>query len=93
MGQHEDDQLIDAATKEAVARSNERIELNVNLATLFDLIAVVQVALRHPNMKESPPAWRTEKFIRGLIEKIDPEHGELSRLLNLGFDAEHDRKP
>lgn len=94
MGQPDDDKLIKAAAAEASRLFSDRpIMVEATVATWFDLIAVVQLSLRHPNAAASAPCRRAEKFIRDLIENIDPEHGELWRLLSLGFDPAHDQKP
>jgi hypothetical protein len=37
-----------------------------------------------------PTAQMTEKLIRDLIERIDPERGDVYQFLHLGFDERFD---
>jgi hypothetical protein len=66
------------------------IVIETSISHVTSLIAMVQVALRHPVVKTFPSAQLAEKFCVNLIEKIDPEHGDLWRLLNMGFNSKHD---
>ena len=91
MGQP-DDQLITEAAAEVVRLGNYPLAVEANIATWFDLIALLQLALRHQGAAQQPIAQRGEKFVRDLIEQMDPGHGQIWRLLMYGFDPEHDQK-
>lgn len=64
--------------------------IETDLLHTIGLIAMAQLALRHPVARTTPTAKETENFIVKLIEKIDPTHGEVWKLLNRGFNPEWD---
>ena len=69
---------------------NRPCTIKTDLLHVIGLIALVQLALRHPEASTMPTAKMIERFIVKLIEKIDPEHGETWKLLNRGFNPEWD---
>jgi len=86
----DDEKLINKAAAQVGATGDRPVTIETKLTTVFDLIAMVQVALRHPGVRGTGPAQRSEKFLRALIEQIDPDHGDVWRLLSFGFDPDHD---
>ncbi len=65
------------------------LEMNINLAVC--LIGVVQLALRHPHMEESPIGHMTRDLILALIDNIDPSRGDVHKFLMMGFDPNCDQ--
>lgn len=87
------DEITSALTERAQQQMQEwtrPIIIEADISVVVALIGMCQLALRHPFAKVSPSAKLTEKFIVDLIEKIDPQHGDLWRLLNMGFNPNHD---
>jgi hypothetical protein len=90
MAKSDDEKLIEAATAEVIRAGDRPLTVEADLITWFDLVAVVQLGLRAPGVMRTPPAQRTKKFMHELIHQLDPDHGNLWKLLNLGFDPNHD---
>ena len=93
MAKSDDEKLLDQATLDFVRNGGNRpIVIETNIHTAMDLIGLVQLGMRHPGVQGAPIALRCEKFCAALIEKIDPAHGDIWRLLNMGFNPRHDQE-
>lgn len=66
------------------------IVIETTLSHVIGIVGLVQLALRFPPARMTPSGQMTEKFIKDLIEKIDPEHGETWKTLQRGFNPEWD---
>jgi hypothetical protein len=91
MAKNDDEKLIAAAAADVVRAGDHLLHVEAKISTWFDLIAIAQLGLRHPGAATQPTAQRSEKFLRALIEQIDPNHGNIWRLLNFGFYPDHDQ--
>lgn len=70
---------------------DRQVIIDTDLIHVFGLIGLVQLALRYPGLlQKSASAKMTEKFILKLIEEVDPDHGEVWKLLNRGFNPNWD---
>jgi hypothetical protein len=88
-----DDEVIKAITERAqllIQEFKRPIIIETDIHMCLRLIATVQVALRHPAAKSSPTMQSAEKFVIDLIEKIDPQHGDIWRFMNFGFNRTFD---
>ena len=56
MDQQKEDDIVRGATDAVLKVGNRPLIVEANFTTWFDLIAIVQVALRHPGMKDQAPA-------------------------------------
>lgn len=63
----------------------------INITLTIGLIAQLQLAFRHP-ANTGATRQMTEAFVRELIEKIDPWHGDIYSMLMMGFDSSYDAK-
>jgi hypothetical protein len=68
-----------------------RVKLDLDLGSCISLIALVQLALRHPGNKGMTAKWGT-KFVMDLIEKTAVTPAMRTALL-WGFDPERDVYP
>ena len=87
------DELKAAVTEQAQAiieKWERPIILDLNITAVVALIGTVQVALRHPNARQSPTMMCAEKIIVDVIDQIDPSHGDLWKFLNMGFNRTFD---
>ena len=82
--------------KEAVLRraqeklnQNRPVIIETDLTTSLALIGNIQLALRHP-ANNGPSSKLAEGLVVGLIETIDPDHGDVYELLMMGFDERFD---
>lgn len=62
-------------------------ELDFPLAVA--LVGQLQLAFRHPQ-NVGPTRKMFERFARDLIERLDPAHGDIHRVLLMGFDKAND---
>lgn len=66
------------------------IVITTDITHAVGLVAMVQLGLRHPQAKEFATALMVEKLVADLIERIDPDHGDIWKFLNMGFNPVHD---
>lgn len=64
--------------------------LQLSISQVVGLIAVVQLALRHPAAVDSLTCIEADELIRDLIKSIDPFQGSVYQLLMMGFDPAND---
>jgi hypothetical protein len=80
-----------APTKEDVSQEMEQmkdrlLDLRVNALVLFQVIAAVQLAGRHPSIPEDLRA-----FLRHFTDHVKPGFPtNMQRLIDLGWDPQHD---
>jgi hypothetical protein len=82
----------EAITRRALEKMREskdplNVELSISLAV--GLIGQLQLAFRHPQ-NVGPSRAQLELFVRDLIERLDPEHGDLYTVLIMGFHECYD---
>ena len=65
------------------------VKFELEMGLVVGLIGQLQLAFRPPD-NNGPTRQTLEQFARDLIERIDPSHGPVWELLNLGFDPEYD---
>lgn len=88
---------ITDAKKEAIARrATERmkawpgsVKFELDITLVVGLIGQLQLGFRHPQ-NVGPTRRHLERFVRDLIERLDPEHGDLHTLLTMGFHESYD---
>ncbi|HEV2863061.1 MAG TPA: hypothetical protein VGX48_18745 [Pyrinomonadaceae bacterium] len=74
---------------EAMCAMTEPVLFELDPVLAVGLVGQLQIAFRHPaNTGETRE--RLEQFVRDLIERLDPAHGDLHALLMMGFDARYD---
>lgn len=89
--------MITAAKREAIVRRaaeamgamTEPVRFELDPVLAVGLVGQLQIAFRHPGNK-GETRQRLEQFVRDLIERLDPEHGDLYTVLMMGFDASYD---
>ena len=87
------DPKLVTTTERALAQLREwqrPIIIQTDMTNVMGLLGMVQLALRHPQAKSMPTARLVERFIVDLIERIDPEHGDIWTFFNAGFNPTHD---
>lgn len=88
---------ITEGKREAIARrATEKmrawpgpVRFELDITSVVGLIGQLQLSFRHPQ-NVGPSRAVTERFVRDLIEQLDPEHGDLHTLLMMGFDPTYD---
>lgn len=70
-------------------RSGAPVTFDLDLMLVVVIVAQLQVAFRHPG-NTGDARRMAEKFVRELIEQLDPERGDLYKLLMMGFDSRFD---
>ena len=77
---------------EALARSADLpVILQLDVGTVFQLVSVLQLALRHPAMQEpGNPAATARGFIRGFQEQVREREPLLADLVEMGNHPEQD---
>lgn len=65
------------------------VHFELDMVYVTGIIGHLQLAFRHP-ANTGPTRQLIEKFVRDLIECIDPGHGEVYWYLMMGFDPTHD---
>jgi regulator of sigma D len=81
-----------AITERALAQLRERkepVRFELDITLVLGLIGQFQLAFRHPG-NVGPSRDALEKFVRELIEQLDPGHGDVYALLMMGFDERYD---
>jgi len=65
------------------------IILGLDIVMAIGIIGQLQLAFRHP---ENTHATRqmVEKYVRGLIDQLDPKRGDFHAFLLMGFDESND---
>lgn len=81
--------ITQLAASKLFARDAPPVILNLNMVLAVGLIGQLQLAFRHPE-NVGPTRRMTEKLVLDLIDRIDPEHGEVYAFLMMGFDPECD---
>lgn len=87
-----DDEALELMTEATAAMLlfDRPVVFTLDIAPTASLIALMQLALRHPDAAKLNAAENMKEFILKLIERIDPEHGPLYTFLMLGFDPQYD---
>ena len=65
------------------------VQLLLDYANVASLIGQLQLAFRHPG-NTGPSRTMAEELVRDLIERLDPDHGELYDIFMQGFDPQFD---
>lgn len=81
-----------AITERALAKMREMkepIKFELDVTHVMGLIGQLQLAFRHPG-NTGPSRAAIERFVRDLIEQMDPEHGDVHALLTMGFHEAYD---
>jgi hypothetical protein len=81
-----------AITERACAQLRARkepVRFEMDMTLVMGLIGQLQLAFRHPG-NVGPSRVALEKFVRDLIERLDPEHGDVHTLLMMGFHEAYD---
>lgn len=81
--------LLDRAAAEMQQRRAEIIRVKLSLSEAVGIIGNLQLAFRHPG-NVGPTRVQTEELARRLIERLDPQGGDLYQVLMHGFDQEFD---
>jgi hypothetical protein len=83
--------IIERALEKLKARGDAPVILQINYQLAFGIVSQLQLALRHPaNVGHTRDI--TERFVRDLIERLDPERTEVYQVLMMGFDERYDLK-
>lgn len=80
-----EEQLVLRATQAIAARGNEPLNFQTELASLIQMIALMQLALKHPGISDTM-YHNGYKGCRELVQQVDPGHGPIWRLLMRGFE-------
>lgn len=81
--------ITENALKVISDRSAAPVILEISLQHAIGMIGNLQLAFRVPGNTGSTRDMM-EKFVRDLIDRLDPERGDLHRLLMMGFDPGFD---
>jgi hypothetical protein len=84
-------EIMERAVQQMRKWPDRSLDLEMNIAEASCLVAVVQLALRHPEAAKISAAGVADALIRRFIDQIDPEHGDVYELLMMGFDPDCDQ--
>lgn len=81
--------IANLATSKLFAADAPPVRFELNMVLAVGLISQLQLAFRHP-ANTGPTREMTENLVRDLIERIDPERGNIYDFLMMGFDPKCD---
>ena len=90
MSGDEIEKIARIAASKLFAPNARYVNFELNMILTVGLIGQLQLAFRHEK-NTGPTRFETEKFVRRLIEQIDPHKGEVYQFLMLGFNDEYDQ--
>lgn len=82
-------ELISKVAMSKIFERNMPVVLELDAAMTLSIISQLQLAFRHPQ-NTGPSREMVEKFIRYVIDKLDPEKGEIYQFFVMGFDKNYD---
>lgn len=86
-----EDRLLKRIVEENVRGQEFVLPVHFDLSALLSLVATLQVALRHPEMK-GPTAERVQNVIASIIQRLKEEGFEAhAELMLLGNDPQYDQ--
>jgi hypothetical protein len=83
------DKIISLAVKEMERLQDSDVILKMNIIQAVKIIALVQLALRHPDLPEENKTFG-RKFTDSLIELIERPSPDLAAFCRLGWDDKND---
>lgn len=88
MTDEEKEEFLNRALPLMFERDREVI-FKLNIISATSIISQLQLAFRHPENTGSSRQL-VENLVRDWIEKLDPEHGDIYKLLMMGFEPDFD---
>lgn len=84
------EKILERAMVQMKNRADQPVKFDLDLTLTAGLIGQLQLAFRHPD-NTGATRQMLEKFVRDLIEQIDPTHGDFYQFLMMGFEEKYDQ--